>query len=59
MGGPPVGGLSVRQLLAVQNKLVTKDYKKPRTWMDSLDKPLHFTSPHFTEFLDDFPHTFT
>jgi hypothetical protein len=37
MGGPLAWGLSVR-LTTPQNKLVTKDHKKPRTWMDSVDK---------------------
>jgi ABC-type Fe3+ transport system substrate-binding protein len=27
-----------KQLLAVKNKLVMKDRKKPRTWTDLLDK---------------------
>jgi hypothetical protein len=26
------------QLLIVENKLVTKDHKKPQNWTDSLDK---------------------
>jgi hypothetical protein len=31
-------GRGAEQLFTVNNKLVTKDKKKPSTWMDSLDK---------------------
>jgi hypothetical protein len=38
MGGPTALRLGVRLTHQRKNKPVTKDHKKPRTWMDSLDK---------------------
>jgi hypothetical protein len=40
-GGPPAWGLGVGLTTPhrKKNKLVTKNFKKPRTWMDSLDEP--------------------